>query len=133
MSDTLLKYVGLTKEQVENMMGKPKEYVPETGVKYNWNTRIRKAYDMIKAGGAPYKAAMSWNVPVIAITKYAYDNKLKHPLDYSNGVTTCKSYEGYKLAMTVGVSEAARQVGVSRRAIYSFAKRYNLDTPLRAR
>jgi hypothetical protein len=94
--------------------------------------RIKCAYEMIKSGARIDKAAVAFSISVNDITMYAKKNKLTAPIDIPNAVPPCKSYKGWSMSMTIGVSAAARKVGVSRRAIYSFAERYDLPTPCRS-
>lgn len=134
MSDHLLKMCGLTKDQVKSMMEKKAVKHPSRNATFLKDklSRLKCAYETIKSGTQVHKAAMSWNVSVNDITMYAKQNKLTPPIDLPGQAPECKSYKAWELAKTVGVSEAARRIGITRRSIYGFAKRYNIKTPLHA-
>lgn len=87
---------------------------------------------MIKTGKRVDIAAVSYCVSVNDITIYARQNKLTVPSEIPGAMPECRSYKAYKLALSVGVSKASKEIGVSRRAVYSFAERYELPTPFRA-
>lgn len=122
---------GLTKDQVQSMMQSKAVKHPSrnAGFLKDKNSRLKCAYETIKAGNRIDKAAMSWNVSVNDVIMYAKRNKLTAPIDLPGAVPECKSYKGWSLSQSVGVSKAARELGITRRSIYGFAKRYNLPTP----
>lgn len=132
MSEHLLKLCGLTKDKVSAMMKKTDKH-PSRNHKFleNRDKRIKCAYEAIKSGARIDKAAVVFCISVNEITLYAKKNKLIAPIDIPNAVPPCKSYKGWTMSMSIGVSAAAKKIGVSRRAIYSFAERYDLPTPCR--
>lgn len=121
---------GLTKEQVQAMMVTQKKH-PSRNDSFMKDkaARLKCAYEMISTGVKIEKAAMSWCVSVNDITMYAKKNKLTAPLDMPGVIPVSKSYKGWELSRTIGVSRAARELGITRRSIYGFAKRYHLPTP----
>lgn len=129
MHDQLLRMCGLTKEQVQAMMTNHNKH-PSRNATFMKDkpSRLKFAYDMIASGVKIEKAAMSWCVSVNDITMYAKKNKLTAPLDMPGVIPISKSYRAWSLSRTIGVSKAAREIGVTRRAIYAFAQRYNLPT-----
>ena len=130
MHDQLLRMCGLTKEQVQAMMTSQKKHPSRNASFINDKpSRLKFAYEMIASGVKIEKAAMSWCVSVNDITMYAKKNKLTAPLDMPGVIPISKSYKAWSLSRAIGVSKAAREIGVSRRAIYAFAQRYNLTTP----
>jgi len=133
MSEHLLKLCGLTKDKVSAMMKDTHKH-PSRNHNYmgDRDKRIKCAYEMIKSGARIDKAAIAFSISVNEITMYAKKNNLIPPIDIPNAVPPCKSYKGWTLSMAIGVSKASRKVGVSRRAIYSFAERYDLPTPCRS-
>jgi hypothetical protein len=131
MSDHLLKMCGLTKDQVQSMMQTKVAKHPSrnAGFLKDKLSRLKCAYETIKTGTRIDKAAMAWNVSVNDVMMYAKRNRLTAPIDLPGVVPECKSYKGWFLSQSIGVSKAARELGITRRSIYGFAKRYNLPTP----
>lgn len=134
MSDHLLRMCGLTKDKVQSMMSKVAVRQPSRNSAFmnDKHNRLRCAYEMIKSGKRIDKAAVSYCVSVKDITLFAKQNNLTTPTDIPGVIPMCKSYQAYCKALQIGVSKASREIGVSRRAVYAFAERYDLETPYRA-
>jgi len=109
---------------------------------------VIKAYNMVvKSKCALSDAAKSWKVKVSAIINYAKQNKLPivsnaHNLDTeAKQIVNSKSFSKikpglktrvtYLLALQVGISQACKTTGASRRGVYYYCKQYDLPTPIR--
>lgn len=149
MSDQLLRMVGLDPAKVRAMMTpveqvaqKPKRKVIKPAQK------VILAYEMIQKTGCTLEsAAKSYGVCVYRITKWARENNMPYiwnaeGLDkraaelVARGVFTnirhgLRTRVAYQLALKHGVSKACRMTGTSRRGLYYYCDRYNLQTPAR--
>lgn len=132
MAEHLLKVCGLTKDQVAALVGGSQTEHPRT-MKFGLEkkTRVSKAYDMVVKGSTVSAACQSWGVTVKAFNEFAMTNNL--PLASSYRASPCRSEQAWKDAQTMGVREACKKNNVSRFAMYAYARRYGLPTPLRAK
>lgn len=136
-------------ETVRRLMAEmqPKEEPKPVKVS-NKKAKAERAYEMITKTKCTLAAASkSWNVPIKEIISFAKSNNLD--LVWSKDNLTKQAKElvrkkqfgdikfglkaraAYELALQVGVSEACRTIGVSRRNLYYYCLRYDLPTPIR--
>ena len=139
----------LDPETVRRLMAEmqPKEEPKPVKVP-NKKLKVERAYEMItKTKCSLAAASKSWNVAIKEIISFAKDNNLD--LVWSKDSLTKQAKElvkkkqfgdikfglkaraAYELALQVGVSEACRTIGVSRRNLYYYCLRYDLPTPIR--
>jgi hypothetical protein len=127
---------------VEQVAQKPKRKVIKPAQK------VILAYEMIQKTGCTLESASkSYGVCVYRITKWARENNMPYiwnaeGLDkraaelVARGVFTnirhgLRTRVAYQLALKHGVSKACRMTGTSRRGLYYYCDRYNLQTPAR--
>lgn len=136
MADHMLKMVGLSKERVQTLLyGSPKNkvqvcYEKQTDLK-RWE-RIERAYDMIKKGSHVSTACQSWGVRISEVDQFAKTNGFPTVGNY-HARSDSRSRKGYDVACKDGMVKAVADAGVTREAIYAYARRYRLLSPERAR
>lgn len=133
MSEHLLRMCGLTKEQVANMT-KPEKREHPRAVKYGYAKpkRTEAAYNMVQKGSSVSSACQSWGVNLGEFNAYALAHGLPLASAYIKA-NPSKSQLAYEDAKQIGVTPACKKHGVTRFAMYAYARRYGLETPTRAR
>jgi hypothetical protein len=138
MAEHMLKMVGLSKDRVQALLyggeakrpKSPSNYEHTSGLKRH--DRAAKAYEMVKAGAVVATACQSWGVRIAEVDQFAKTNG--QPLVGTfHARSESKSRVGYELAIKVGMQKAVKDAGVTREAIYAYARRYRLPPPERAK
>lgn len=138
MAEHMLKMVGLSKDRVQALLSggsakrpkHPSDYTDNAGLKRH--DRVAKAYEMVKAGAVVATACQSWGVRIAEVDQFAKTNG--HPLVGTfHARSESKSRIGYELAVKDGMQKAVKDAGVTREAIYAYARRYRLPPPERAK
>ena len=138
MAEHMLKMVGLSKDRVQALLSGgsakrpkfPSDYTDTNGLKRH--DRVAKAYEMVKAGAVVATACQSWGVRIAEVDQFAKTNNQPLVSTY-HARSESKSRVGYELAIKVGMQKAVKDAGVTREAIYAYARRYRLPPPERAR
>ena len=149
MSDQLLRMVGLDPAKVRAMMTPVEQPKKNTGGRpVKPAQKVVLAYEMIQKTGCTLESASkSYGVCVYRIVKWARENNKPYVwnaegLDkkaaelVARGVFTnirhgLRTRVAYHLALKHGVTKACRMTGTSRRGLYYYCDRYNLQTPAR--
>ena len=138
MAEHMLKMVGLSKDRVQALLSggpvkRPKPASDYTDTSFlKRHDRVAKAYEMVKAGAVVATACQSWGVRIAEVDQFARTNG--HPLVGAfHARSESKSRIGYELAIKEGMQKAAVMAGVTREAIYAYARRYRLPPPERAK
>lgn len=132
MSDHLLRMVGLSKDKVQQMMSQRKTVIDAASFDAIKSKKVKHAYQMVVKGSSVATACQSWGVNVKEFNAFAMENKLPLASNYIQR-NPSKSQAAYEDAFSMGVQPACRKHGVSRYAMYAYARRYGLETPTRAR
>jgi hypothetical protein len=138
MAEHMLKMVGLSKDRVQALLSggsakrpkSPSDYSGTSGLQRH--DRVAKAYEMVKAGAIVATACQSWGVRIAEVDQFARTNG--QPLVGTfHARSESKSRIGYELAIKDGIQKAVKDAGVTREAIYAYARRYRLPPPERAK
>jgi len=138
MAEHMLKMVGLSKDRVQALLSGgsarrpkvPSDYSDNSGLKRH--DRVAKAYEMVRAGAVVATACQSWGVRIAEVDQFARTNG--QPLVGTfHARSESKSRVGYELAVKDGIQKAVKDAGVTREAIYAYARRYRLPPPERAK
>ena len=136
MAEHMLKMVGLSRDRVQSLLSgggsaKNKSYLAGTN-ELKRHDRVAKAYDMVKAGSPVSTACQSWGVRINEVDQFALTNGFP-AIGAFHVRSDSKSRVGYELACKDGMQNAVKEAGVTREAIYAYARRYRLPPPERAR
>lgn len=138
MAEHMLKMVGLSKDRVQALLSggsakrpkSPSDYSGTSGLQRH--DRVAKAYEMVKAGAVVATACQSWGVRIAEVDQFARTNGQPLVGTY-HARSESKSRIGYELAIKDGIQKAVKDAGVTREAIYAYARRYRLPPPERAK
>lgn len=138
MAEHMLKMVGLSREKVQSLLagGQAPQSKREGG--YTKQTepkrheKIAKAYEMVRRGSSVATACCSWGVRIYELDQFAKTNNLPNVGTYHSR-TDSLSTKGYEIAAKEGMAAAVAATGITREAIYAYARRYRLPSPMRAR
>jgi hypothetical protein len=138
MAEHMLKMVGLSKDRVQALLSggsarrpkPPSAYTDNSGLKRH--DRVAKAYEMVKAGAVVATACQSWGVRIAEVDQFARTNG-QPIVGTFHARSESKSRIGYELAVKDGMQKAVKDAGVTREAIYAYARRYRLPPPERAK
>jgi hypothetical protein len=87
---------------------------------------------MVKAGAVVATACQSWGVRIAEVDQFARTNG-QPIVGTFHARSESKSRIGYELAVKDGMQKAVKDAGVTREAIYAYARRYRLPPPERAK
>lgn len=138
MSDHMLKMVGLSREKVQSLLSGGGAPQSKKSVGYTKHTepkrheKIAKAYEMVRRGASVATACQSWGVRIAEVDQFAKTNDLPNVGTYHIR-TESLSTKGYEIAAKEGMAKAVAATGITREAIYAYARRYRLPSPMRAR
>ena len=138
MAEHMLRMVGLSREKVQSLLSgasapkfkSPLGYDKHTELK-RWE-RVARAYDMVKKGASVSVVCQSWGVRIKEVDQFAKTNGFPCVGNY-HARSESKSRKGYDIACKDGMAKAVAEAGVTREAIYAYARRYRLLSPERAR
>jgi len=138
MAEHMLKMVGLSKDRVQALLSGGPVKRPKPASAYTDNSdlkrhdRVAKAYEMVKAGAVVATACQSWGVRIAEVDQFARTNG-QPIVGTFHARSESKSRIGYELAVKDGMQKAVKDAGVTREAIYAYARRYRLPPPERAK
>lgn len=138
MAEHMLKMVGLSREKVQSLLSGGSAHKPMAAVgcekqpSLKRHDRISKAYEMVRKGASVSTACQSWGVRIGEIDQFAKTNSLPLVGTY-HARSDSKSRIGYDIACKEGMAKAVAEAGVTREAIYAYARRYRLLPPERAK
>jgi DNA-binding phage protein len=138
MAEHMLRMVGLSREKVQSLLSagsapkfkSPLGYDKHTELK-RWE-RVARAYDMVKKGASVSVVCQSWGVRIREVDQFAKTNGFPSVGNF-HARSDSKSRKGYDIACKDGMAKAVAEAGVTREAIYAYARRYRLLSPERAR